>query len=115
MAIVHSIIRKHSGAIDVESSPGGGTTFTLYIPARSGETAAVSPSSPALTVPQDDTVSSGLVLVMDDEAMVCDVAGSMLEHLGYEVLMVGDGGQAIDIYRRRLSGAPHLDQRQDRF
>lgn len=103
LAIVHSIIRKHSGAIDVESSPGAGTTFTLHIPARSGETAVASPPSPALTAPQDDTVSSGLVLVMDDEEMVRDVAGAMLEHLGYEVLMADDGGQAIDIYRRCLS------------
>jgi CheY-like chemotaxis protein/anti-sigma regulatory factor (Ser/Thr protein kinase) len=106
LAIVHSIIRKHSGAIDVESSPGAGTTFTLHIPARSGETAEAAPalpSSPALTEPQDDAASPGLVLVMDDEEMVREVAGAMLEHLGYEVLMAGDGSHAIDIYRRCLS------------
>jgi CheY-like chemotaxis protein len=43
----------------------------------------------------------GRILVMDDEAMVRDVVGEMLQLLGYEVAFAGDDGQgAVELYRR---------------
>ncbi len=106
LAIVHSIIRKHGGGINVESAPGAGTIFTLHIPARPRVTLEAA-AEPVLAVPstpsRDGGNRSGLVLVMDDEEMVRDVARSMLEHLGFEVILAVDGAQAIDMYRRCLA------------
>jgi CheY-like chemotaxis protein len=42
----------------------------------------------------------GRILVMDDEAMVRDVVGEMLQLLGYEVAFAGDGQGAAELYRR---------------
>jgi len=47
LAIVHSIINKHEGKITVESTPGGGTTFILYLPAQSSDR-AIMPGASAI-------------------------------------------------------------------
>ena len=72
-----SIIRKHNGYINVESEPGVGTTFSLYLPASDKpiETVAIADTAPM--------IGSGYVLVMDDEEAIRDVASLLLEHMGY--------------------------------
>ncbi|THB74475.1 MAG: response regulator [Desulfobulbaceae bacterium] len=93
LAIVHSIIRKHGGAVDVTSKVGEGTTFTLYIPALpQSEVAEAEDPSPT-------QASSAHILVMDDEEMVRNVCKSMLEHCGYEVSISSDGEEAVRMYR----------------
>lgn len=106
LAICHSIISKHDGHITVQSTPGKGTTFTIYLPAsdKTGTTAAdnttnthLSPSEPAR------------VMVMDDDAMLRDIAGAQLEHLGHEVVVVPDGDTAIERYKELLNTGKHID------
>jgi len=92
LAITYSIISKHSGHITVESEVGGGTTFSIYLPASFEEI-------PLKEEMEKKVVSgSGKILVMDDEEVVRDVAGEMLKQIGYEVEFARDGAEAIELY-----------------
>ncbi len=94
LAICHSIISKHDGYISVHSTPGTGTTFTLYLPA-SGKTETTTTgiaSEPEVSKP-------ARIMVMDDDKMLRDVATSLLEHLGHEVLLAVDGDEAVTQYK----------------
>ena len=105
LAIVQSIVTKHGGTVEVESSLGEGTVFTLYLPAEMGDEEEVSHRPPETKERLEG--SSGRVLVMDDEFLIQDVAAEMLEALGYEVLTVSEGGEAIKRYEKaRREGRP---------
>jgi PAS domain S-box-containing protein len=90
LATAYSIIKNHSGHIQVESRMGVGTTFYIYLPAANKGVPADQPETvkPAM--------GQGKVLVMDDEEMVREVLGGMLSRLGYEVDFATDGSQAIE-------------------
>jgi PAS domain S-box-containing protein len=101
LAITHSIITKHGGQITVASEPGQDTTFTIYLAAASQD------DVPERPVACGTARGSGLVLVMDDEEMVREIAREMLIHLGYEVLLAKDGSEVIDYYRQyQQEGCP---------
>jgi PAS domain S-box-containing protein len=94
LAIVHSIIHKHEGRISVESIPGEGTTFTLYLPALAHAGLPVPENSPIL--PR----GKGMVLVMDDDRDIQLMVAEMLAHMGYTTRSVYDGWEAIEAYRQ---------------
>jgi PAS domain S-box-containing protein len=90
LASAYAIIKKHHGLIAVESEPGVGTTFFIYLPAVEQQ----APPQPAED--REPLVGKGKILVMDDEEMVREVLGRILARLGYEAEFAGDGGEAIE-------------------
>jgi len=104
LAITHSIIRKHKGAISVQSSPGNGTRFTILLPAID----IIPPAKHTWeqTLPHTE---AGTVMVMDDEKPVRDITRHLLSHLGYSVITVADGNEAIDIYQHNLTNGNRID------
>jgi PAS domain S-box-containing protein len=99
LATSYSIIKRHDGHITVESEPGVGTTFHLYLPASSQEIVANEAGE------QPCPPGEGRILVMDDEDIVRTVASDMLNSLGYEVEVAGDGAEAIALFSKaRASG-----------
>jgi PAS domain S-box-containing protein len=101
LAICYSIVKKHDGHISVESVLGSGTTFSIYLPASSNEIPRKKDSR------EEPIRGAGKILVMDDEAIVRDVTGQILKHLGYDVEFAGDGSEAIELYRKaKESGKP---------
>jgi CheY-like chemotaxis protein len=74
----------------VESQLGVGATFHIYLPATDKGVPAAEPET------AKPTMGQGKVLVMDDEEMVRDVLGGMLNMLGYEADFASDGSQAIE-------------------
>lgn len=97
LSISYGIVGQHGGSIDVESSLGGGTTFTIYIPLaeRVEEGAvAVSPSVPLL--PGAETI-----LLVEDDDGIRDVFAEVLGDSGYRVITAADGEEALDRFRRQ--------------
>jgi len=90
LATAYSIIKNHSGHIQVESQLGVGTTFYIYLPTIEK---GVTDAEPETAKP---TMGQGKVLIMDDEEMVREVLGEMLSRLGYEADFAIDGSQSID-------------------
>lgn len=105
LAITHSIINKHGGHIEVDSNPGVGTRFTIYLPAseKSEEQAASSPLS------KNEKSSQTQILVMDDEEVVRSVAEAMLRRLGHEVVLAVNGEEAVRLYRQALDNDSKFD------
>lgn len=113
LAIAYSIITRHDGRITAHSRAGQGSTFQLYLPAAVAAEAA--PRSTTAIGARDDArdvagTATGeptpaaappppRVLLMDDDQMVRQVAGRMLQWLGYDVVTAEDGAAAIALYR----------------
>ena len=94
LATVYAIIKQHRGIIRVDSQPGQGSTFHIFLPV-SAKAAVTEPA-------RDDAVlrGAGTVLLVDDEDGIRLVAGRILQKLGYQVLPAASGLQALEIYRQ---------------
>ncbi len=94
MAVEHSINCKYDGYIFMWSIPCEGTEFTIYLLALYEEYVVIASE-------KDDQPCTGkrLVMIMDDEEGICQVATHMLTHLGYQVIVTRDGAEAVEKYR----------------
>lgn len=94
LASVYGIVKAHGGYINVESSKGEGSVFTVYLPA-SDKIIEISVSEPKKILE-----GAGVILLIDDEELVLEVGSKMLESLGYTVLKAGTVLKAIDILKK---------------
>jgi hypothetical protein len=93
LATVYGIVRQHSGAIDVASVPGQGTTVTVRLPMARPET-----PEEEVVVEEPGSVegtAGGRVLVVEDEAHVCEVTARLLQRAGYDVATATDAETAL--------------------
>ena len=89
---VLALVKAHGGFIVVESEPGTGTTFRLFLPAMP----ASEPDKPVVsTLPRGDGET---VLIIDDESSVITVTRKTLEEFGYRVLSASNGAEAVAVY-----------------
>ncbi|MBD3344431.1 MAG: PAS domain S-box protein [Chitinivibrionales bacterium] len=87
----YSIIKRHGGYVDVESEPGEGSSFHIFLPASPDAI----PEIPAkATAPHQ---GSGMVLVMDDEPVMRETIQSMLKMLGYSVVCTENGAETLNL------------------
>ncbi len=96
MSVVYGVVQDHRGTIAVDSSPGAGTTVRIQLPLT-----PVRPPAPSLPLPVEDPVGHGeTVLVAEDQPMVRELFERTLQRLGYQVLLAGDGQEALQIFGR---------------
>ncbi len=103
LATAYAIIKQHGGHITVESSYGGGSTFFLYLPAAAQKSEAMETDKVSLYFGQ------GKILLMDDEEMIREVSGEMLERLGYKVEFAREGAEAVQMYRAAQAAGEPFD------
>ncbi|MCG8634893.1 MAG: ATP-binding protein [Desulfobacterales bacterium] len=105
LSIAWAIVKNHQGTIRIESSPGQGTRVDMILPVFQKEgprtKAAASVKKEKIPV-QRATTRKPLVLFMDDDIMILEITGKILERLGYEPVLARTGEEAIDKYRASL-------------
>ncbi|PIW47121.1 MAG: hybrid sensor histidine kinase/response regulator [Zetaproteobacteria bacterium CG12_big_fil_rev_8_21_14_0_65_54_13] len=99
MSAVLGIVRGHHGALRVFSEPGQGATFRMLLPIAQDSSASASLSVDAIAV-EHGPFGEGVVLVVDDEETIREVAVLMLEEIGFATLTAVNGQDAVDIYRQ---------------
>lgn len=95
LATVYGIIKQSGGDILVESEPGTGTTFDIYLP-RLDEQEIAANTAPAPTI----TKGTERVLLVEDEDNLREIAERFLQHAGYSVVCAGSGQEALDLAAR---------------
>jgi CheY-like chemotaxis protein len=95
LAIVYGSIKQHNGYINVNSEPGRGTTFTIYLPLLKAE---ARPATPAESAPPPKG-GTETILLAEDDTVLRDLARGMLEEFGYTVIEAVDGEDAIEKFR----------------
>ena len=95
---VMGIVHGHHGFINVESKPGAGTTFQVYLPAEMTEKAGPTSDTSTFRLPRGN---GELVLVVDDEPAIGEIASVILRHNGYRTLVAADGHEALAIFREK--------------
>ena len=96
LAVVLGIVRAHGGALTVESVPGRGSIFRVFLPV-SDEEVLWQPDKMAQPLAIG---GGGMVLLVEDEEMLRDMAAAMLKRLGYSVIEAKDGIEAVEVFRQ---------------
>jgi len=99
LPVVLGIVRAHNGGITVESEPGRGSTFRVYLPVSAQ---AVAPA-PGRLVPIRADSYGGTVLVVDDTETVLELAAHVIRHQGFTVLTAHDGLMALELYKQHAA------------
>jgi len=91
LATVYGIVSQHGGAVRVESEPGAGTTFFIYLPAVPGAGTTDGPPMPG---------GAETILIVEADALARKIIGHTLIALGYKVLEAHDGEEALRLLER---------------
>jgi len=98
LATVYGIIKQHNGWLEVISEVGKGSTFTFYLPvAEQVVIQSTSVGEPMLSTGNET------ILVVDDEDLIRTISRSVLEQLGYKVITIETGKEAIEYYKANQS------------
>jgi len=94
LASAYGIVKQHHGWIEVESEPGSGASFHIYLPAQTAPAPAAAPPA----VPSRPTGGSETILLVEDELPVRRLAKILLQRQGYQVLEAGSGREALAVW-----------------
>jgi PAS domain S-box-containing protein len=103
LASSYSIMTHHEGHIEVESRPGEGTTFHLFLPVAEYATVSPEPEISWWSAPP----GPARILVMDDDRKIRNIVERFLKSIGYEAVTASNGADAVECYRmERETGTP---------
>ncbi len=96
LSTVYGIVKGHGGHIFCHSSPGGGTSFLVLLPARGGPGGQAPPAS----APHEADGGQETLLLVDDEPPLLEVGRRILGAAGYQVLTALSGEEALETFSR---------------
>jgi CheY-like chemotaxis protein len=99
LSTVIGIVKSHGGFVEVESEVGRGTSFKVFIPANTSATLDAPPSEEAPIA----RANGELLLIVDDEKAILQVAQALLEKHGYQVVTANDAPEALAIFALRMN------------
>lgn len=91
---VYGIVKQHDAYIDVQSTPGQGTTFLIYFPATSAPLGEAAAAGPAVDVQGNGET----ILVVEDDEAARNALGETLLRMNYDVILAEDGARALELY-----------------
>jgi PAS domain S-box-containing protein len=97
LAVVHGIVKKYKGGIRLDSAPGQGATFSIFLP-------QVALPAASTERPQAIRGGSGRILLVDDEKMLTDVGEKTLARLGYQVTSRTSPFEALELFKAKPLG-----------
>lgn len=97
LAMIYGVVKQNNGFIDVDSEPGCGTTFKIYLPQYTAETTASHDNVPA---PHAFPQGFEKILLVEDDYNLLGMAKKSLENLGYQVVPVSTPGDAIQMVKK---------------
>ncbi|HLE86785.1 MAG TPA: PAS domain-containing protein [Candidatus Brocadiaceae bacterium] len=92
LAIVYGLVKQHNGYIEVDSAPGKGAAFRIYLPLIESEAQMAKAEAHAIT----HKVGTGTILLAEDESVVRELVKIVFEGAGFQVIEAVDGEDAID-------------------
>lgn len=107
LSIANSIVERHEGRILVEAPPGEGALFKVVLPAS--RTLCARAEAPQPHPEEEQSRVHGRILVMDDEAMIRKLAGSILDQLGLETAFAANGEEAVAAYAAAMTAGRPFD------
>jgi signal transduction histidine kinase/CheY-like chemotaxis protein len=119
LAMVYGMIQRHQGSVDIESTPGCGTSFRLTFPPR--DAVEQKPAEPA---PEAEPVRSLNLLCIDDDEGIRDLLNECLGEFHHRVTVASNGAQGLKLFERALNtklpyqavitdlGMPEMDGKQ---
>jgi signal transduction histidine kinase len=97
LAMVHGIVKRHEGFLELENHPGTGAAFHVFLPRIS------TAERPVAEAAVDLVFCDGRILFVDDEKPLTDIGREMLESCGFEVVTRTSSIEALEAFRHRAS------------
>jgi PAS domain S-box-containing protein len=94
LSVVHGIVKSQGGALTVDSTPGKGSVFKVYLPAITSDWVPNSESADLMVTGSEN------ILFVDDEAFQTDIARQMLSRLGYHLTTQTSSTEALELFRQ---------------
>jgi two-component system, cell cycle sensor histidine kinase and response regulator CckA len=103
LATVYGVVKQSGGGVIVESEPGKGSTFKIFLPQTQEPATSAAPDK----ISVKGSMGTGTILLVDDEEALLNLTAERLTECGYTVLPARDGIHALEI-ARSFNGSIHL-------